>query len=532
MRLRTALGMLSKSSPYAVSTLGKGRDEALEKIKNYLYVETDIERAFRSKLETLKSNEIIFLCGSSGDGKSEILTRYSESFKDKVAFHLDATHSFKPDKTATQTLDDVFDEFSESHLPLVVGINIGMLGNYEREGDERHAPIKSAIKDFLDGNPVQGGYTFINFEAFPKFQISNGEVGSEFFSLLLQKIVSDDSSNPFQEYFNQELANGAESRVVSNYLLLRDADVQKLIVELLFSARIRKDQFITARMLLDFMYCLLTGPGYIFDNVFTAGENELLDVIATFDPSLIRNKELDLFVIHRALDFEDQQYVEFVAELDKRFKIRVKNDDPPQSMIRCLYLLKGSSLESTYNVKFADLFNEEALSLYKQVWQLHKDYDGSSEAKAKLKPFYQDIVRPSITKYANRNAPYLTGEEFYISSHRGSHLAAEVEITFPYQFINNDNSSDISHFCLYLKVNDEQLEPVQVNVNLLRMMIDIVNGFRPNKHDKNSVVLLDELVSKIKRHASASDTLYLHARDHGRIRLKETSDGEIRVSGI
>jgi DNA phosphorothioation-dependent restriction protein DptF len=63
------------------------------------------------------------------------------------------------------------------------------------------------------------------------------------------------------------------------------------------------------------------------------------------------------------------------------------------------------------------------------------------------------------------------------------------------------------------------------------MMMDIVNGFRPNKHDKNSVVLLDDLVNKITQHANSSKLLFLH-RNGERIKLKDNPDGDIRVSGL
>jgi DNA phosphorothioation-dependent restriction protein DptF len=62
-------------------------------------------------------------------------------------------------------------------------------------------------------------------------------------------------------------------------------------------------------------------------------------------------------------------------------------------------------------------------------------------------------------------------------------------------------------------------------------MMGIVSGYRPNKHDKNSIVLLDELVTKIADMASLSDVLYLHANGK-RIKLKANSDNEIRVSGV
>ncbi|MDA8789838.1 DNA phosphorothioation-dependent restriction protein DptF, partial [Pseudomonadales bacterium] len=472
MKLKNALSMLSRSSPHAVSTAGAIDDPALEKIKRYLYVETDIERAFRDKLHNLKPNEILFLCGSSGDGKSEILTRYRKEYADKANFHLDATHSFEPKKTAVDTLNNIFTDFYEADKPLVIGINIGMLGNFEREGDDSHYSIKLAIKDFLEGKKVEGDYAFIDFEAFPKFQIVDGEVASEFFSTLLDKIVMDDSRNPFRDYFNRAASGVNDKKIVANILLLRNRAVQKTVVELLLNARIRKDQFITARMLLDFIYCILTGSGYLFDNIFSGGENELLDVLKNFDPSFIRNKELDLFVIHRTLGFEEGLYTDFSNELERRFN--VIEELSPQSVIRCFYLLKNAELDNNYQRNFSNSFNEEALVLYKKVWQQHKDYDGSNEKKAAIKSFYNDIFLVAINKYANRNAPYLTKDEFYIASHGGSDLAAEVDLSIAYSRIEKDDFHDVSHFKLHINVNDESLPSVPVNVNLLSMMLHVV----------------------------------------------------------
>ena len=99
----------------------------------------------------LKGKEIVFLCGSSGDGKSEILTRCFSEFEQKYDFHLDATHSFAPNQSAIQALDEKFDDHNSGSKPLVLGINIGMLANYSNEGAERHQEIKSSIDHFLNG---------------------------------------------------------------------------------------------------------------------------------------------------------------------------------------------------------------------------------------------------------------------------------------------------------------------------------------------------------------------------------------------
>jgi DNA phosphorothioation-dependent restriction protein DptF len=143
------LETLSRSSAQAVRTL-ENTHTTTDSANNYLYVETAIERDFRQALERAHSpDHILFLCGSSGDGKSEILTRSYERYHTRMQFHLDATHSFQPDRNAVQTLDEVFSTHKQAGKPLVVGINISMLANYAQEGSEEHADIIRSIHAFL-----------------------------------------------------------------------------------------------------------------------------------------------------------------------------------------------------------------------------------------------------------------------------------------------------------------------------------------------------------------------------------------------
>ncbi|MEJ7590805.1 MAG: hypothetical protein WKF77_04600 [Planctomycetaceae bacterium] len=66
---------LSNGSANAVTTLESNVAE-LNAIKEYLYAETPVEQALRGELDrNLKTPRVIFVCGSSGDGKSEPFPR-------------------------------------------------------------------------------------------------------------------------------------------------------------------------------------------------------------------------------------------------------------------------------------------------------------------------------------------------------------------------------------------------------------------------------------------------------------------------
>lgn len=108
MNFEELIETLSKGSATAVTTLESNVAD-LNALRKYLYVQTPVEAALRAEIDNnLKKPRVIFVCGSSGDGKSKVFRRIYASYGTKVCFHLDATHSFDPHKDAIQTLDDQF----------------------------------------------------------------------------------------------------------------------------------------------------------------------------------------------------------------------------------------------------------------------------------------------------------------------------------------------------------------------------------------------------------------------------------------
>ncbi|XQF94100.1 hypothetical protein ACOBV9_22475 (plasmid) [Pseudoalteromonas espejiana] len=62
----------------------------------------------------------------------------------------------------------------------------------------------------------------------------------------------------------------------------------------------------------------------------------------------------------------------------------------------------------------------------------------------------------------------------------------------------------------------------------MSLLININNGYRPNKHDKNSVILLDELAAEIVQQAKAAKEIIITGVD-GKYHL-ELDDEDIMVS--
>ena len=60
----------------------------------------------------------------------------------------------------------------------------------------------------------------------------------------------------------------------------------------------------------------------------------------------------------------------------------------------------------------------------------------------------------------------------------------------------------------------------------------IVAGYRPNKHDKNTVVLLDELVDEIADIANSENTLYIVGKGQQQYKVTNVDDEDFEVSGL
>ncbi|MFT6777455.1 MAG: DNA phosphorothioation-dependent restriction protein DptF [Paraglaciecola sp.] len=341
--------------------------------------------------------------------------------------------------------------------------------------------------------------------------------------------MAEESNIVRQLYDKDKLENTDEEsrRLHTNYELLSLPYVQKTIVDLLFKARLMRDQFLTARSLLDFIFILLTGPGYLFENLFSGSDNELANKIIDFDPAHLRTKKIDRFILVNDLALPDDEFQVFKDSLKTLGIVNLTNS---HSYVRLFYVLKGGDFANNFHHNFSQDFNETLIEQYIKIYRLHRDYDDTLEYKKLLKDFYNNTLRAAIRNYNNRNAPKLDKDCYLISEFNGYQLVAKLDIKLDSKSITNVTPKSSSSFTACIKVEDESLL-VPVNINLLNLMLKIVDGYRPNKHDKNTVVLLDELLEEIARVAKRVSTLHVLKGDQ-HITVKKIDEAEFEVSGM
>ncbi|CCN68907.1 DNA phosphorothioation-dependent restriction protein DptF [Vibrio nigripulchritudo] len=531
MKFEHALSILSKSSPYAVSTERDSDPDVLSKYKDHIYIKTDIEADFQQALLSAKKDEIIFLCGSSGDGKSEILTQYSQKHKATHEFHLDATHSFNPNQTAIHALDERFTQFKGNDKPLVVGINIGMLGNYAEEGADQHNDVKASIKAFLENQTedIPVSHTFLDFEQYPKFTLSHEASTSDFAAQFLVRLTEPTLDNPFYALYDSEVQKLGYSKLTANYALLGRESVQKNIISLLLKARLIKDQFLTARALLDFVYQILAGDDYLFDNLFSGSDNELLEHIQSFDPSNIHTRKVDEFVLQFGLGIEDKGFTQLKDQVKA---LGVFDVLTAASYLRMVYLLKDEEqFANGYINELKADFDDSLVDQYANIWLLHREFDGSGKQKKELNKFYKDTLISAVHRYCNRNSPSLDKDQFFISEYNGFKTAAELEVKPDFSSIKTQAVSKIGSFNAHIRVDEHSLLPMPISINLLELLAKINQGYRPNKHDKNAVLLLDEVIEQIITVANEKNTLFILKNDK-RYKIVNEDDEYFEVSGL
>jgi DNA phosphorothioation-dependent restriction protein DptF len=535
LTLRDALSVLSKASPFSVKTVSEKPRDKLDEAKEWLYVEQDIEKDFRKRLSTLEPGKIVFLCGSSGDGKSEILARSQEQYRNFFRFHLDGTHSFSPHQSAIEALDQLFDESKIDGKPLVVGINIGMLANYSKEGASRHSSLMGEIEKFLNGEPAGANYCFLDFENYPKFQFNNdaNSSHSKFAKQLMQRLTTPSAENPFYVLRQNDEREGRDLPLLINFNLLALDEVQNAIITNLFKARLIKDQFITARALLDFIHHLLLGNGHLADNLFGGSDNELVQRMGDFDPATLHTQALDQFVLRCELGLSDSTVSSFVGQLRVKRLIGESMNmgiEGAATLVRLFYLLRNISIGNNFHHQFKDDFQETLLNDYAKVWLLHATYDGSNEIKLALRQFYSNELINAVYSYANRNAPWLEKGEVFLGKSGALQLAAPIDLKADFTAIQNKTNKTVSRFWAYIKVADKALDPIAINLNLFELISKLNRGYRPNKYDKNAVVLLDEIIEQVREVAKQSNILRFY--ENGHRYTARLDDDMIEISGV
>lgn len=512
--LRQVLSVLDKSSPFSVSTLRFDDSSEWLKIKSYLYIPSEIENDFNNALHEAKAGDLFFLCGSSGDGKSEILTRLYQRFQAKIKFHLDATHSKKQHSTAVECLNELFDDHKETNCILAIGINIGMMQKFIKFGAQRHEDIKQYLKQFFlrtQTTPfIIDKAHFFDFEDYPRLIFSNNSITSTFVSAFIDKLTKESDSNPFWQAYLYDLKNS--DFPACNYKLLLNKTVQKNLIELLGLIRLYDNQFLTPRMFVDFIYKLIVtqNDDGLVGNLFSYLDNDISQKIVELEPNRIRNKTIDDFVLAystRTLSDEDNIYIDYLNQLSGT-TLSLKG------LIQLSYLMKDDDNE--YLSKLSNAFNNKEKEYYLKLIEIYSADDISLEDEAILDEIITKTFIGAIYKYVNRHLPE-SGDSYIITRELPHYfISSKADIYFDFNWIKNYKLIRTCSIPIPLIINEQEPIIFNLDINLLALALKIRNGFLPNRQKQEELLQFEELISQIIKNIKTIEDIQLFDRENNK----------------
>ena len=279
LQLREALLHLSQHSVNSVQNGIK-----FTNWDEYMHIDRPIESKLITRMDSIdqEGGGIILLVGSAGDGKSHLISRIKQmSDWGDDCFYNDATASSSPRKTAIDTLKESLTEFKDANLhstsqKLVLAINLGKLNALidDEEFKQEYTEIVTAAAPIFDDDDTtppsetkRVRIIMFTYEQIFEFYPNNDAIipaDSLFLSAILNKITSQDTSNPFYTAYKEDIANGVSKKdpVLLNFELLCIPEIRHTIVMTIIEAIIRYKLVITPREFLDFIFSIMVPPKY------------------------------------------------------------------------------------------------------------------------------------------------------------------------------------------------------------------------------------------------------------------------------
>ncbi|ENK0837952.1 DNA phosphorothioation-dependent restriction protein DptF [Clostridium botulinum] len=545
------LSRLKESSKEAVEGLGE-----FTPFKRYMHIEREAQKELQDLI--FKANEsnkaqLILVCGSVGDGKSHIISYFNNNYPDVMknfTLHNDATESLEPNKTSMDTLNEVLDSFSDekiekSNEKFILAINLGTLNNFI---DSKYGDRFSILKNYVQDKKIletsiesstfdeNSSFQFVNFSDYHIFTLKDGKVYSKYIESLITKIVDSSEYNIFYKSYKKhctECSNCNCCPIKANYELLSNEKVQEAIVELLVQCIIKKKIIISTRALLNFMYELIVPRSYIDVNspifkkdiyklnnlnyikslmpniIFNHKElSFIFEALNSLDPLNVRNQKVDDFIIefNNSTDILPyfKQYIDYPkGYIDKVNKIDFEETEDKKIRLELLKLF----IRSYYICGKGNVFS---LKDYIYEDYMKSVYSWNRGDKKDLKQLY-DNVKNGIVKW-NGEAEKGQINVFMGKNQIKYKVSEDLELKVDTSNLPKRDETDIKKFIttLKLKYKNEKLEKayeIDVDFSLYQLLIQVINGYRPNKKDKNQFIKFIEFINKLEETGSQNEKL-------------------------
>lgn len=113
----------------------------------------------------------------------------------------------------------------------------------------------------------------------------------------------------------------------------------------------------------------------------------------------------------------------------------------------------------------------------------------------------------------------------------GVKITAPVALKPDWDAIRSKHTAHPTGFDVHLKVGEDPLPPIRIGLNLFELLKKLNNGYRPNKYDKNAIVLLDGIIDLVSDKIKLSTEIRFYDGMR-RVYSARLDDDMISISGM
>lgn len=538
----------------------------LSNFKNYLHVNRSIHNEFLEEVKrvyALNSSYLIIICGSVGDGKSHLLAHFNEEFPEifkKFEIQGDGTESYDYDEDSLPSLARNLEDFNDDNIgdsststKFILAINLGILNNFfDSPFGENFETLKEIINrtGVLNNNLISNNYiskeypvSIFSFTDYNLFELTNNKesnfVTSDYLSNLFSKIASISEDNPF---FNSYIEDKKQldlnfdpnvAAVVNNYEIFLNKNVQKIIIEYLIKISVINKIIIPTRDILDLIYNIIVPPKLIDEEYFYSDylnvslpsllfnypdRSFLLSLFNQFDPSRLHNRILDDLLIDLNINPNLNELLEeyfvfseipllktHINEISSINELLPKQQmEIPQDLIRFLFFFGNPEKRQCF-------VDEDYLNFLKFLYEFNvNNHMGYWD-------LFEEVIN-SISAINGSNRGFLS-----INSLNNFNVYKKLELNpIPYSDEDYECSLDESgrilnrfklDIAIQFEINNEMKSlPLFIDFNLYKYISMIVDGYKPNKLDKEDLLVFEEFINNLKS-VKNQDDMYIEFID-------------------
>lgn len=576
----TELSRLTEASKDAVID---GSKYSLDEFKEYMHVERPIEKSLAKIIEKaahVDGPQLVLVCGNVGDGKSHVISRLSKTHAQEVkqfTIHNDATEAHNPSESFNSTLNRVLDNFSDPSLGNVAGkvllaINLGTLANFLDKEDSKFKQLAEFVKEkqildegfFKTGDYDEGSYfQYVNFTDFQLYELSEGGPTSPVLESVFAKILNEHPRNAiFKAYQThiQRLPDGLFCPIRFNYEFLGETKNRKLVLGFVIQAIVQHKEIVSLRNVLNFVFELVVPAelriedfddyvsrlksipkheylrymvfNYLFEH---PNLSKLFQKIARFDPTQFRSSGIDeqyLALLNTAdhlIEFknsinsairDDQVLGKSIQHLSDRINDDSQNSDFQKSLL--LLLRSYSRLLLFLGDNASTIQDPDYRSFILQLFHWHR---GEKKAVGKMHQLVWEAAR-----LWNGNP---IKSELTILDIGAKQRRFRIKSNFPKLPIykgsrtSQTESKKIINFVPHFKVAfgkaGKETISISVDYGLYVLLRKIIQGYRPNKLDRNSFVSFADFVHKVNQLIDEKESIYIDEVNKGSVTDYELS---------